>query len=196
MIRRRYASILLVLSATMFSGEALAHFTIPATEGMPGDNTFVNKPTFAYWIWSGDVYVTRNTLINPAVPLSGSSLEWIIPLPFYEDLMRPNLWRVKVITNQDTLCSVWWYPGDLDGTGPVGTVQTSRARQGFTGSGLLELTIDGLCPGPPPTTPGQGCQINFSIAQVTCSVTVGGMVGPVIYYVNAAPVTPAPSPGP
>ena len=173
MIRRCFVVLVLVLASLGLSAEALAQWQIPATAGVPFNSLKVNPPVGLpqYWIWSGDVYVRR-----PATPITTpETLDWMIPLVFYQPMMTSNAWGAQVIVSQDTTCSLQWRPDASPGAGPEGTTPVTA-----TSPGPLVLTAPELCPIEGPAT---GCITAYASAYVTCTVLRGGYVGPVTYWI-------------
>jgi hypothetical protein len=174
MIRRRYVVPALVLGSTLMVAEAHADFVIPATAGQPGIYSFVNNPNprglpvpppAIYWLWFSDVFIWRTT--SPPAPL-----EWDIPLVFNGRAGHNNKWGVSVMVSGDTECFAQWWPDDVPGSGPIGTVPTSRPD-----AGSLLLTTPATC------FDGADCITSFATVQVSCMVPAGGFVGPVSYWI-------------
>ena len=176
---RRHLVPALVLGSVLVVGEARADYVIPATAGQPGIFSFVNNPNprgtttiplpppAIYWLWFSDVFVWRT--VSP----SSAALEWDIPLVFHGTSGHNNKWGASVMVSGATECFLQWWPDDVPGTGPIGTVPTSRSD-----AGPLLLTKPELCPD------GIDCITSFPTAMVQCMVPAGGFVGPVTYWIT------------
>jgi hypothetical protein len=180
---RYHVPILLALAYVSVLGKATATLQIPATAGRPGNSAYViNAPDAGpqYFTWNDDVFVRR-----PTESGSPFTLEWIIPLVYYETSSGMKVWWVKVFVSNLTKCRLEWRPDDVPVT-PTSDMATGYKMQ-LSGDGELDLTTDDKCP---IAVPGLGCKSGYASAYISCVVPKNGFVGPVNYTIDDAPPDP------